>query len=153
MNPASARKIPKEEWKFLEAYDVSQFERPSVTVDVVLLTLHAGRLEVLLVKRGEHPFKDFWSLPGSFVGTRESLDAAAARVLCDKGGLEEVYLEPLYTFGAPERDRRTRILSVAYYGLVEASRIGRLVGDSAFSRSAKLLSWLRPRRDFGNGAF
>ncbi|GEM86885.1 NUDIX hydrolase [Meiothermus granaticius] len=138
MKPSSPRKIPKEERKFLDTYDVTQFERPSVTVDVVILTLREGRLEVLLVKRAEYPFRGFWSLPGGFVGMRESLDAAAARVLCEKGGLEGVYLEQLYTFGAPERDPRTRVLSVAYYALVEASKIGKLAQDSVFFEVGKV---------------
>ena len=132
------RKPSKEERKFLQTYGASQFERPSVTVDVVILTLREGRLEVLLVKRAEHPFKGFWSLPGGFVGMKESLDAAAARVLRDKGGLEGVFLEQLYTFGNPERDPRMRILSVAYYALVEAGKIRNLAQDSAFFEIGKV---------------
>lgn len=121
-----------EERAFLEAYDPSQFERPSVTVDVVILTLREGGLQVLLVKRQHHPFKGFWSLPGGFVGMEESLDQAAARVLGAKSGLEQVYLEQLYTFGAPGRDPRMRIISVAYYALVEASQVGQLGEGSRF---------------------
>ncbi|MER3553538.1 MAG: NUDIX hydrolase [Meiothermus sp.] len=132
------RKPSKEERKLLQTYGASQFERSSVTVDVVILTLREGRLEVLLVKRAEHPFKGFWSLPGGFVGMKESLDAAAARVLRDKGGLEGVFLEQLYTFGNPERDPRMRILSVAYYALVEAGKIRNLAQDSAFFEIGKV---------------
>lgn len=138
MTPSSPRKISKEERKFLETYDAAPFERPSVTTDVVILTLREGRLEVLLVKRGEHPFKGFWSLPGGFVGIEESLDGAAARVLLEKGGLEGVYLEQLYTFGNPERDPRMRILSVAYYALVEVGKLGKLAQDSAFFEVGKV---------------
>lgn len=121
-----------EEQQFLASYDPSQFDRPSVTVDVVILTLRAGRLEVLLTQRKEHPFKGFWSLPGGFVGMQESLDEAAARVLRSKGGLEGVYLEQLYTFGAPQRDPRTRVISVAYYALVEPGRIQEREGNALF---------------------
>lgn len=127
----SSRPNPEEQ-AFLKAYDPSQFDRPSVTVDVVILTLREGRLQVLLVKRQRHPFKGYWSLPGGFVGMEESLDQAAARVLGAKSGLEQVYLEQLYTFGAPKRDPRMRIISVAYYALVEASKVGQLGEGSQF---------------------
>jgi 8-oxo-dGTP diphosphatase len=107
------------EQEFLRAYDSSSFEKPSVTVDVVILTVHDNALKVLLVKRLEQPFKDAWSLPGGFVGMTESLDEAAARVLEQKGQLRRVFLEQLYTFGKVNRDPRMRIISVAYYALVE----------------------------------
>jgi 8-oxo-dGTP diphosphatase len=111
-----------DETAFLESYDVSVFERPSVTVDVVLLSIREGHLQALLVKRTEPPFQGLWALPGGFIRMDESLDQSAARILSAKTGLERVFLEQLYTFGAPERDPRTRVLSVAYYALVDAHR-------------------------------
>jgi 8-oxo-dGTP diphosphatase len=111
------------EQEFLRAYDSSSFEKPSVTVDIVILTVHDNALKVLLVKRLEHPFKDAWSLLGGFVGMTESLDEAAARVLKQKGQLRSVFLEQLYTFGKVNRDPRMRVISVAYYALVEHTQI------------------------------
>lgn len=119
------------EQQFPEAYDPSRFERPSVAVDVVILTFHENRLYVLLTQRTEHPFKEVWSLPGGFVRMDESLDEAAARVLKHKGGLEDVYLEQLYTFGSVKRDPRMRILSVAYYALVEFGQIKEVAEQAA----------------------
>lgn len=113
---------PASEAAFLQGYDASRFEHPSVTVDVVLLSIREGHLHTLLVKRAEHPFLGAWALPGGFVRMDESLDQAAARVLAAKAGLEGVFLEQLYTFGAPDRDPRTRVLSVAYYALVDPAR-------------------------------
>jgi len=107
------------ELAYLAAYDASQFPRPSVTVDVVLIALDGDALRTLLVRRTEQPQKGRWSFPGGFVRIDESLDDAAARVLRDKAGIDGVFLEQLYTFGAPERDPRTRVISVAYYGLVD----------------------------------
>jgi 8-oxo-dGTP diphosphatase len=104
---------------FLAAYDASQYAGPSVAVDVVLLTVRDAGLWTLLGRRQEHPAKDLWALPGGFVGIDESLDAAAARVLTEKVGLADVFSEQLYTFGSPDRDPRTRVISVAYYALVE----------------------------------
>jgi 8-oxo-dGTP diphosphatase len=114
-----------EERAFLDSYDPSAYPHPSVAVDVAVVTVREGALRTLLVQRTEHPGKGAWSLPGGFVGLRESLDDAAARVLADKARLRGVYLEQLYTFGAPERDPRTRVISVAYYALVEADRLPR----------------------------
>jgi 8-oxo-dGTP diphosphatase len=115
----------KEEAAFLEAYDPSVFERPSVTVDVVLLTAREGALFTLVVRRAAHPFKGRWALPGGFVRPDEPLEAAALRVLSTKCALEKVYLEQLATFGAPKRDPRTRVISVAYYALVDGGRFER----------------------------
>jgi 8-oxo-dGTP diphosphatase len=120
------RTTPNPEQTFLQTYDPAQFERPSVTVDVVMLTVKERALDVLLVQRDEHPFKDTWSLPGGFVQMTESLDAAAVRVLHAKTGLSDVFLEQLYTFGNPDRDPRTRVITVSYYALVNAERLEEL---------------------------
>lgn len=107
---------------FLEAYDPGAFERPSVTVDVALLSAFDGSLSTLVREREAHPFKGRFALPGGFVAMDESLDGAAHRVLAEKAGLRGVFLEQLYTFGAPGRDPRTRVITVAYYALVERAR-------------------------------
>lgn len=104
---------------FLKAYDPHAYQRPSVTVDLVLMTVRAGRLAVLLRQRGEHPCQGKWALPGGFVGIDEGLDDAAARVLSAKVGLPASgWLEQLYTFGDPTRDPRMRIITVAYFALL-----------------------------------
>jgi 8-oxo-dGTP diphosphatase len=112
-----------EELAFLAGYDASRYPRPSVAVDVVLLTVRDGGVWTLLGRRDEHPAKDRWALPGGFVGIDESLDATAARVLDAKVGLSGIFTEQLYTFGSPARDPRTRVISVAYYALVEPSML------------------------------
>jgi 8-oxo-dGTP diphosphatase len=114
-----------EERRFLAAYDAKAFDRPSLAVDVAILSVVEGRVEVALVERTEHPHKGRWALPGGFVRMDESLDRAAARVLGAKAGLSDVYLEQLYTFGEPERDPRTRVISVAYYALADHARLRR----------------------------
>ncbi len=135
----SRRSADADERAFLAAYDASRFPRPSVAVDVAIVTASEGELRALLVQRDEHPHRGDWSLPGGFVRMDESLDAAAARVLADKGGVENVYLEQLYTFGAPARDPRTRVLSVAYYALVHP---GELPHSNGRVRRARLgVSW------------
>jgi 8-oxo-dGTP diphosphatase len=97
-----------------------------VTVDIVIFTIVDAELRVLLVRRGEHPDKGKWALPGGFVrvGTSrkaqgEGLDEAAERELIEETGLHsKIYLEQLHAFGKPGRDPRMRVISVAYYALV-----------------------------------
>jgi len=108
---------------FLADYDASAFPHPSVTVDVAVITPSGQRLHALMLKRSEQPQKDAWSLPGGFVGMDESLEQAAVRVLAEKAGLKDVFLEQLFTFGAPMRDPRTRVITVAYYALVDEERL------------------------------
>ena len=103
---------------FLESYDPADYDRPSVAVDVVLFTIREGTLQVLMTHRTEPPFAGCRALPGVFVGMDETLDEAASRALRTKGGLSHVYLEQLYTWGAPARDPRMRVISVSYYALV-----------------------------------
>lgn len=113
----------KQERDYLASYDAAAFERPSVAVDVAILTVGDEGLQAALVERKEHPHKGLWALPGGFVQLNESLDRAAKRVLDQKAGLPDVFLEQLYTFGNPSRDPRTRVISVAYYALVDAARL------------------------------
>ena len=115
--------------RFLAEYDASRYPRPSVAVDVVLLTVDADArgLWAVLARRDDPPQQERWALPGGFVGIDESLDDAAARVLREKVGLAGVFIEQLYTFGAPNRDPRTRVISVAYYALVEPTGLERVV--------------------------
>jgi 8-oxo-dGTP diphosphatase len=110
------------EARFLASYDPGAYERLSVAVDVALVSAFDGGLRTLLIHRHDHPHKGRWALPGGFVRQDESLEDAAARVLREKGGLSGVFLEQLYTFGDPGRDPRTRVVSVAYYALVDEQR-------------------------------
>lgn len=98
------------------------YERPAVTVDLVIFTLLDKVLHVLLVKRAFWPFAGMWALPGGFVHIEESLEQAARRELREESGVEQVYLEQLYTFGEPKRDPRTRVITVAYMALVPPDR-------------------------------
>lgn len=134
---------PHDEAAFLASYDAAQYPRPSVAVDLVLLTLRGHDLRVLLVRRAEHPQLGVWSLPGGFVRADESLDAACERVLAAKAGLSGVFLEQLYTFGEPTRDPRTRVISVAYVALVADERLRAAVPDGDRDRlvSRILVRW------------
>ncbi|MBL8607073.1 MAG: NUDIX hydrolase [Myxococcales bacterium] len=142
------KKKAQAEAAFLATYDPKDFPRPSVTVDLVILTITDADLKVLLVERGEHPFQGRLALPGGFVrvaeGQREQgegLDEAAARELAEETGLEpgSVYLEQLAAFGAPLRDPRTRVISVAYFALVRPT-LAPLVRAGGDARAARWVS-------------
>jgi len=94
------------------------YEQTAVTVDLVIFTVNDDLLKIMLVKRAEDPFADSWSLPGGFLKASESLEEAALRVLQEKTGVENVYLEQLYTFGELDRDPRARVITVTYFALI-----------------------------------
>ncbi|MCP4429298.1 MAG: NUDIX hydrolase [Chloroflexi bacterium] len=116
-------------------YDPSHYDRPSVTVDVVIFSLVDDDLQVLLIKRKFAPFADMWALPGGFVHMDESLEEAAARELTEETGVTDVYMEQLYTFGAPTRDPRTRVITIAYFALVPHDAVRHQPGDEATETS------------------
>ena len=94
------------------------FTGHGIAVDVVLFTIRDGLLKLLLVKRRLTPYRGAWALPGGIVGPEESVDQAALRELQEKTAIDNIYLEQLYTFGEPNRDPRGRVITVAYYALV-----------------------------------
>ena len=118
-----------------ENYDPTKFDRPSVTVDVVIFSLADDALQVLLIKRESPPFAQMWAIPGSFIKMDESLEEAAVRALADETGVEDVYTEQLYTFGKPGRDPRTRVITVAYFALVPHDAIHHKAGRDASETS------------------
>ncbi|WP_328889758.1 NUDIX hydrolase [Streptomyces sp. NBC_00316] len=120
-------------------YDPYAFEPFAVTVDLAVFTVRDGRLHVLLVERGEDPYKGHWALPGGFVLPRESAESAARRELAEETGLTEatasaLHLEQLRTYSEPDRDPRMRVVSVAYTALVPDLPEPRGGGDAATAR-------------------
>lgn len=106
-----------------KTYDASEYQRPSVTVDVVIFSLIEDTLKVLLIRRKNWPFEGMWAIPGGFVRMDESLEAAAIRELAEETGVTDVFMEQLYTFGDPQRDPRTRVITVTYFAIVPADAI------------------------------
>lgn len=96
-----------------------EYPRPSLTVDCIIFGLdESSQLKVLLIQRGHEPFKSHWALPGGFVDENETLEAAALRELKEETGVSDVFIEQLFTFGTPGRDPRGRVVTVAYYALI-----------------------------------
>ncbi len=96
-----------------------------VSVDCIIFGFDEGELKLLLLKRNFEPAMGKWSLMGGFVQEEESVDAAAKRVLAELTGLEDVYMEQVGTFGDVNRDPGERVISVAYYALINVNEYDR----------------------------
>lgn len=132
------------EEEFLKNYRPGDYERPSVTVDMLIFAVDnkGERIRLLLVKRKNHPFLGCWALPGGFVEMKESLGDAAARELEEETGVKGMYLEQLHTFGETGRDPRSRIISVAYMAVIDGSGLKVQAGDDAAQAE-----WFHVRRE------
>ena len=136
------KKLSDEDKEFLKTYDVKNYYRVSMAADIVIFAVFDEKndnyrklpkkaLRVLLVKRGELPYKGMYALPGGFVRKGESLDQTAKRELREETGVSCEFLEQFRTTGTVERDPRTRVVSVAYMALLNASEYTLKPGDDA----------------------
>lgn len=107
------------------------YQNPSLAIDIVVFGYHSNVLSVLLLNRNEEPFKDQWTLPGAFLQMEESFAQTCSRILKTKLGMDNVYLEQLYSFDKPERDPRGRVISVAHYALINPHKFEIVVGKMA----------------------
>ena len=132
MEKVNADGLTEEE--FLAKYQPGNYKRPSVTVDMMVLRMmqRLEGMEILLIQRKNHPYIDTWALPGGFVDIDESAYHAAARELQEETGLQDVYLEQLYTMSQPDRDPRMRVIDIAYIALLPYDKaVEAKAGDDA----------------------
>ncbi|MEA5026232.1 MAG: NUDIX domain-containing protein [Erysipelotrichaceae bacterium] len=134
----------RNEAEFLKDYDASQYEKLSLTTDILVFSVAKGTMDnyrklpdkhfsVLLVKRKTYPFKDRWCLPGGFLRVDEDINEAPKRVLAKETNLHNIYLEQLYTFGAVNRDPRLRVINTAYLALIDKDRLQeKLLSEAAW---------------------
>lgn len=147
------------EKEFLTGYKPGDYPRPSVATDMVIFTvtdaeeenyrkLAEKELRILLIKRGGHPYLGCWALPGGFVRPTETTGEAAVRELKEETGVEQPYLEQLYTFSDPKRDPRTWVMSCSYMALIDSSRVQVRAGDDA-AKAAWFQAAFRKREQEG----
>lgn len=128
------KQIYSSEEEFLKDYDSNKFDKPSVTNDLIIFTTENMEeenirkvprkgMQVLLVKRDEYHEKGKWAIPGGFVHINESLEDGATRKLKEETGMDNVYMEQLYTFGETNRDSRTRVISIGNIALISKENI------------------------------
>ena len=116
-------------------YDPSAFPAFAVTVDVVILTMADGVLHVLLVRRGQEPFRGMWAVPGGFKRPDETLDAAARRELAEETGVDVPSLLTQFgAYGDPGRDPRMNVVTVGYLAVLRD--VGRIVAGTDAAHAA-----------------
>lgn len=110
-------------------YDPAQFPAFAVTVDVVILTMVDGQLQVLLVRRGQAPFEGMWAIPGGFKLPTETLDEAATRELAEETGVDAASLLTQFgAYGDPMRDPRLNVVTVGYLAVLRD--VGRIAAGT-----------------------
>ena len=131
-----------EEKAFCEAYDITKYPQPSIATDIVALTLREMPTEnyrnpteihasLLLIRRGGHPFRGSWALPGGFLQSTESVEECARRELEEETGLRARALLPVGVYSAPGRDPRGWIVSSAFLLAVPKNANSLRAGDDA----------------------
>lgn len=139
--PPLSGDMTDEEQQFLLNYDPNKYDRPSVATDIVIFSMAdleassrrapTPSLQVLLVKRGQHPYKDHWALPGGFLQRHETIEECALREAKEETKVNPRALLPVGVFSDPERDIRTRVISHAFVSVVDAEKVTPLGGDDA----------------------
>lgn len=132
----------KSEKEFLENYDDSIYEKLSMTTDIIIFSVSdkpqenyrkndEKSMSILLVKRKDYPYKDKWCLPGGFLDIKEDLEECPKRILAAETNIKNIYLEQLYTFGAVNRDPRTRVVSTSYMALIDKNKLSEKLSEDA----------------------
>ena len=106
------------------------YPRPMLCVDMVILKKDRNKTKILLIKRGNNPFKDHWALPGGFIEMEEDLIESAYRELEEETHINKVELQQLKTYGKPGRDPRGRTVSLVFGGFLEKEQEAK-AGDDA----------------------
>lgn len=100
-----------------------RYPHPAVTADCVIFGYDDNNIKVLLIQRGNEPYKGHWAFPGGFMNIDETAEQCALRELEEETGLKDVKVEQFYTFTDVNRDPRERVISIAYYGKIQLSNV------------------------------
>ncbi len=134
----------KSEKEFLSSYDINSYSRPSIATDIALFSTFAKaskhhrkdaepELSILLIKRGEHPFKDSWALPGGFLRGTETIEECAIRELKEETGITPSTIFQSGIFSNPDRDPRGRIISSSFTAIVNEENVKATSGGDALA--------------------
>ncbi|MBQ9068265.1 MAG: NUDIX hydrolase [Eggerthellaceae bacterium] len=117
MGPMSEHELTEEE--FLASYDASRWPHPALTADIAAFRkTEEGGWQLLMVRRGNHPYKGYWALPGGFSEPGETIEQTARRELQEETGIEGVQVEPFGVYSTPGRDPRDWVVTVAFLAVV-----------------------------------
>lgn len=152
------------EKEFLENYNIEDYERPSITADIAAFMIRRteeesyrkepeSRLSLLLVKRGEFPFKGCWALPGGFLRGDETVEECAMREIMEETNITPASLMLVEVFSDPERDPRGRIISNVFASIISESSVLELGGDDHAKMIAAALASLRSEAESFSGIF
>lgn len=136
--------MKNEELAYLASYNEDDYAKPSVAVDILVLTIDHNTLKAVVVKRDEMPYKGMWALPGVFLGMNETANEAALRGIKEETGMKEIYMEQLYTWSDIHRDPRMRVISISYIALINVKEIqlktGKRVSDVSLLPVSELIN-------------
>ncbi len=118
------------------------YPRPGVSADIAVFAFDQSNIHILLIKRGNEPFKEKWALPGGFLEMSETIENCASRELFEETSIKNACLEQFYTFSSVNRDPRGRVLTVAFWSLIEMNLAGISAGDDAVQAEWYLLNEL-----------
>ncbi len=121
----------KEEEEILKSYDPSKYKNPAAAADTALFAVDGNALKILLIKRGDYPYKGKWAIPGGFVNIDEDIAVSAARELEEETGLSGIYAEQAFVWGKPGRDPRQRVITISYISVADYSAVKPKAGDDA----------------------
>lgn len=125
--------------QFLNNYSEKDYKKPSVTADILIFS-NTEKLELLMIKRGGHPFINSWALVGGFSEINESVDESAKRELFEETGLTDIPLQQLHLFGDTKRDPRTWVITEAYISIIDKTKVSPVANDDA-----KECDWFTPK--------
>jgi ADP-ribose pyrophosphatase YjhB (NUDIX family) len=142
--------IPRseEEREYLKNYNPKDWPKPSVAADIAVFAYGEGRLYLLLVERGNYPYKGNWALPGGFINMDEDLIETAERELEEETGLKNVYLEQVSMWGKPGRDPRDRTITALHMALIDKEKASVRAGDDAKAARWFCLTNYIEKRDY-----
>jgi 8-oxo-dGTP diphosphatase len=108
-----------------------EYPRPAVSADSVLFGFDGQHLSILLIERGQEPFRGKWAFPGGFLDPGETTRQCAYRELREETGIDGLHLEQVGAFSGVDRDPRGRVITVSWFTLVKMEKINAIAGDDA----------------------